>query len=96
MRKDVAARACEIAGRFGARLRELRLRAGLAQTRLAEACGLPQSRIAEWETGRSQPVWEYVVRLALALDVPTDHFGRESGGEPPAPLRVGRPRKGKT
>lgn len=97
---DALARAGEISRRFSARLRELRLRAGLSQAELGQRIGVPQSRIGEWETcrgrtgGPAYPTWEQVVRLSLILDVPTDTFQREPGRALISPLkRGGRPAK---
>jgi transcriptional regulator with XRE-family HTH domain len=79
---------------FGARLRELRERAGLSQGGLAEAAGMSQAGISdlEQERGGRKPTWETVQKLATALGVSCEAFNepakdQESRGP-------GRPRKG--
>ncbi|CAN0292558.1 unnamed protein product [Phaeothamnion confervicola] len=64
----------QVAERFGARLRELRSKAGITQAALGKKCGVRQASIAEYERGRSSPSWPYVVRLAFALGVTPDAF----------------------
>ncbi|MDH3518540.1 MAG: helix-turn-helix domain-containing protein [Acidimicrobiia bacterium] len=62
-------------------IREARLRAGMTQTALATALDTYQSVIARWETGRTQPDYETVVRavraagfdLAVSLTKADDH-----------------------
>lgn len=45
---------------------EARKRAGLTQVRLAERMGTHQSVVARWETGRTTPTFETVVRAVRA------------------------------
>lgn len=59
---------------FAERLRELRDKAGLTQAELSEVSGVAQSTIARYETARSDPGWEQVVRLARALQVDCTAF----------------------
>ncbi len=47
-------------------LREARLRAGLTQAELGKRAGTTQSSIARWETGRSRPPLETLMRLVRA------------------------------
>jgi transcriptional regulator with XRE-family HTH domain len=98
------------AGRFSARLKELREQAGLSQKELADRAGLSQKAISHWEQALRDPSWPNVVALATALGVSTEAFLEEPRGrppqgrgrppkakeeEPPAPKRRrGRPRKG--
>jgi transcriptional regulator with XRE-family HTH domain len=92
---------------FGARLRELRERAGLTQRGLADRSGVPQANIARWEQGIRTPLVVSVPPLAGALGVgvarlfepPTTAEGRSRGrprkAEPPEPQRPpGRKRRG--
>lgn len=64
----------EVVARYPARLKELRLKAGLSQTELAKRAGIPQSAVAAYEVGRNSPAWGYCVRLAHALGVSLDAF----------------------
>lgn len=67
-----AAEAIEIDGaRLGARLRELRLAAGLTQAELARRTGIHRPNIARVEAGRHTPSLETLARLASAIGVPT-------------------------
>ncbi len=47
-------------------LREARLRAGLTQAELGKRAGTTQSSVARWETGRSRPPLETLMRLVRA------------------------------
>ncbi|MBO7206404.1 MAG: helix-turn-helix transcriptional regulator [Kiritimatiellae bacterium] len=55
------------AGRFAARLRELREKAGLSQAELAEKTGAKQRSVSNWETGTAQPSFNQLPLLADAL-----------------------------
>ena len=57
--------------RLGARLRELRLEAGLTQAELARRTGIHRPNIARVEAGRHTPSLETLSRLANAIGVPT-------------------------
>jgi len=48
---------------------ELRKKAKLSQAALAEQAGLPPSLVAEIESGRCDPAWGEVRRIAEVLDV---------------------------
>lgn len=57
--------------RLGARLRELRLAAGLTQAELARRTGIHRPNIARVEAGRHTPSLETLARLASAIGVST-------------------------
>jgi DNA-binding XRE family transcriptional regulator len=57
--------------RLGARLRELRLAAGLTQAELARRTGIHRPNIARVEAGRHTPSLETLSRLASAIGVST-------------------------
>lgn len=59
--------------KLGARLRELRLAAGLTQAELARRTGIHRPNIARVEAGRHTPSLETLARLASAIGVPTTH-----------------------
>jgi DNA-binding XRE family transcriptional regulator len=59
--------------RLGARLRELRVAAGLTQAELARRTGIHRPNIARVEAGRHTPSLETLARLASAIGVPTTH-----------------------
>ena len=55
---------------LGAALRELRLERGLSQEELAHRASLHPTWISHLESGRENPAWGTVRRLAVALEVP--------------------------
>lgn len=57
--------------KLGARLRALRLEAGLTQAELARRTGIHRPNIARVEAGRHTPSLETLARLAHAIGVPT-------------------------
>ncbi len=57
--------------RLGARIRSLRLAAGLTQAELARRTGIHRPNIARVEAGRHTPSLETLARLASAIGVPT-------------------------
>jgi DNA-binding XRE family transcriptional regulator len=59
--------------RLGARLRSLRLEAGLTQAELARRTGIHRPNIARVEAGRHTPSLETLARLAQAIGVSTSH-----------------------
>ncbi len=67
--------------RFGSRLRELRLRAGLTQQAIAQAAGLSVSTVGRLEQG-GNPTPETVTALARALGVPVGAFDPPADEEP--------------
>lgn len=76
---------------FGARLRELRVAAGLTQPELGSKAGVEKGTISRIERGERSPTWETVIALATALGVSCEAFN-EAAGLMPTPTR-GRPRK---
>ena len=55
--------------RFGSRIRELRLVAGMRQEDLAERCGLFRTYMSRIETGRANPTLTMIHALADSLGV---------------------------
>lgn len=63
---------------FSERLKELRLEKGLTQIELANMLGISQKSYSHWETQKTEPSFENLVKLADLLDVSLDWlFGRE-------------------
>jgi ribosome-binding protein aMBF1 (putative translation factor) len=54
---------------ISARIRELRIAAGLTQTQLAERSGLPQSHISRLEAAQHSPSHATLQKLAAALNI---------------------------
>ena len=53
---------------FGKRMREIRMKRGLAQQAVAERAGIAQTHVSDIELGFKLPNLLTVVRLAIALD----------------------------
>jgi transcriptional regulator with XRE-family HTH domain len=79
---------------FARRLRELREAAGLTQVQLAQAAGLHRQGIAKLEGGERAPAWDTVQKLAAALGVDCTAFQDTPAGDPEAPPRGRRRKKG--
>ncbi|MXQ49638.1 helix-turn-helix domain-containing protein [Streptococcus pneumoniae] len=60
--------------KFASRLKELRKKHGLTQQELADKVGTNRVNITKWETGRTEPSLENVVRLAKLFGVTTDYL----------------------
>ncbi len=59
---------------FSARLRELRMAAGVTQQQLAEYLNIRQQSYARYETGAGEPNLETLVRLAKYFGVSCDYL----------------------
>ena len=77
---------------FGARVRELRLAAGLTQEDLAARCGLFRTYMSRIETGNANPTLTMIHALAASLRVPVTALFETDGAEPES-KRTSRPRK---
>lgn len=63
---------------FFKRLRELRFRYGLTQNELAEIIGISQKSYSHWETQKTEPSFENLIKLADLFEVSLDYLlGRE-------------------
>jgi transcriptional regulator with XRE-family HTH domain len=60
--------------RFGKRLRQLRLDAGLSQEALADEAGLDRTYVSSCERGHRNISLENLCRLAVALGVKTEEL----------------------
>lgn len=59
-------------------LKKLRLELGISQKELAEKLGVSPTNIYNYETGRTQPSVEWIIKLADFFEVSTDFLlGRE-------------------
>jgi transcriptional regulator with XRE-family HTH domain len=73
---------------MGARLKALRVAAGLTQEGLARKADVGTDAVRKWETGRRTPGLDMAVKLAEALGVTV---GVLAGTEPmPKPKKSGR------
>ena len=58
----------------GAKLRELRLAAGLTQAQLAEKADIRAAAVSDYEHDKAEPTFTILCRLAAALDVELNAF----------------------
>ena len=56
-------------GRFAARLKMLREKAGYSVVELAEASGIPKNTLIRWEAAQNSPPLETLPILADALEI---------------------------
>ncbi len=70
---------------LGEGIKARRQQAGLSQEKLAELVGVSRQAVAKWESGRSAPGTENLLRLAEMLDTTVE--GLLLAGGPPEPLR---------
>ncbi len=76
---------CQVAeSRIGARLRQLRLRAGLSQSDVCRAAGVPLSSLRNWESGRREPLLSAAARVAAAIGVDVGALVQPLDDEPAA------------
>ena len=65
----------------GIQLKECRKAKGMSQATLSRLLGVTQQAVGKWETGRSNPDPEMLVRLAEVLGTTTDYLlGLHTGG----------------
>ena len=57
---------------FGKRLKELRLERGLSQRKLGEALGFCNQTVSFWESGRCEPDYDSLVKIACFFNASTD------------------------
>jgi len=63
---------------LGAALKELRLERGLSQEELAHRASLHPTWISHLESGRENPAWGTVRRLAKALELPLSELAERA------------------
>lgn len=61
-------------GDIGTRIKDARARANYTQVTLAEAVGVEKSLLSKWERGVHLPSTEWMIKLAVALDVSVDYL----------------------
>ena len=59
---------------FSERLKELRKRNNLTQQELDDKVGTNRVNVTKWETGRTEPTLENIVKLSKILDTTTDEL----------------------
>lgn len=66
--------------KFGMRIQEGRIQRGMTQEQLAEATNMSRENISRLERGTRTCSFEYLIRIAMVLDVSTDYLliGKET------------------
>jgi hypothetical protein len=59
---------------FSEKLKELRKKNNLTQQELADKVGTNRVNVTKWETGRTEPTLENIVKLSKILDTTTDEL----------------------
>lgn len=67
--------------KIGLRIQNCRLKAGLTQEKLAEKVNISQKHLSRIEQGYHNPHFDIIIKIARALDVPTDAFSEGDGCE---------------
>lgn len=80
---------------FGARVRELRLAAGMTQDDLSERCGLFRTYVSRIETGQANPTLTMIHALAVSLGVPVPALFGVPAVPRKAPIRTARLSRGR-
>lgn len=62
------------------RIREIRKKCGLTMKELAERVGVSESAISQYETGRRQPDYETLLKIADYFGVSVDYLLGKEGG----------------
>ena len=60
--------------RFGNYIYELRAKAGLTQSELAQALGVTNKAVSKWESGRSKPTTDVIRKLASLFQISVDEL----------------------
>ena len=55
---------------LGVRIRQLRMKKGLTQNELADACSFQKASMSKIESGQSNPTVKTLFKICQALDVP--------------------------
>lgn len=58
-------------------IRKLRREKDITQEELAKAVGVERSTVAKWETGRSKPKADGLLKLSVALNCTVDELLKE-------------------
>ena len=67
-----------IDARIGQRIRALRVAREMTQGDLAARIGVTYQQVQKYESGSSRVMSARLLRIAMALNVPVDHFFRDS------------------
>ena len=92
----VPTRAASAQKTFGARIRDLRLAAGMTQEDLSERCGLFRTYMSRIETGRANPTLTMIHALACSLGVEVSTLFQTGAATSARPASAGaRPSRGR-
>lgn len=73
---------------FGKNLSELRKKRNLTQLELGELIGVQPRLIGRWEQGQGKPQFDYILKLADALEVTLDQLLRGQKGTEPLSFEI--------
>ena len=59
---------------FSERLKELRKKNNLTQQELADKVGTNRVNVTKWETGRTEPTLESIIKLAHIFEISVDYL----------------------
>lgn len=62
---------------IGQRIKTIRTKKGLTQEQVAEMVGISQKHLSRIEKGYHKPRFDMIIKIAEALNVPTDAFARD-------------------
>jgi DNA-binding XRE family transcriptional regulator len=77
---------------MGAKLAQLRRKAGLSQEGLARKAGVGTDAVRKWERGKRTPSVRMLIKLAKTLNVTVNDLVVD---DPPPPKPARKPKKGK-
>lgn len=66
----------QVVNEFGSNLTRLRKSRSLTQLQLAQLLGVQPRLVSRWETGKTRPQFNHIVRLAEVLEVSLDELAR--------------------
>ena len=60
--------------KIGNRIKEIRLEQGLSQQKFGEILSVSQDTVSLWEKGKSVPVTELLIDIAIKFDLSVDYI----------------------
>lgn len=60
--------------KIGNRIKEIRLEHGLSQQKFGELLSVSQDTVSLWEKGKSVPVTELLIEIAIKFDLSVDYI----------------------
>ena len=73
---------------LGDKLRRMRKHAGLTQSQMGQKIGVKDTHISKWETNRSKPSRDYIIKVAKLFDVSLDTLEKHIQEKPISDVSV--------